>query len=126
MADDNKVEAEDALLAETVKTKVVGPAKNDVLEDESRPDAVVAQQQQYDHEVAKVLVARLSEKLMENLLKLRKPFKYVVHNTILRKCGAGAHVCCSAQMANSDGCYSETIEVTESIWCVVTIFWCAL
>lgn len=125
MAEESKVEADDALLSDTVKTKVVAPARLDVLEDEGRSDAVAGQK--YDHDVAQVLVSRLCEKVMENLLKLRKPFKYVVNSVIMRKCGAGAHVCCSAQMsATSDGCYTEFMDVTDTIWCVVTVFWCAL
>ncbi|KPI83227.1 putative Dynein-light chain-protein [Leptomonas seymouri] len=82
--------------------------------------------QRYDHIKSEMWIARICDGIMERLLGLGKPFKFVVHTMVMRKCGAGLHVCSSCYYAPSDGWLSHSHELSVHLYAVVTVYWCAM
>ncbi|EPY40648.1 hypothetical protein AGDE_03280 [Angomonas deanei] len=63
---------------------------------------------------------------MEKLLAMKKPFKYVVHIVIMRKCGAGMHVCSSCYYGQQDGHVGHSHDLSPHLYAVVTVYWCSI
>lgn len=82
--------------------------------------------QRYDHVKSEMWIARICDGIMERLVGLGKPFKFVVHTMIMRKCGAGLHVCSSCYYAPSDGWLSHSHDLSAHLYAVVTVYWCAM
>lgn len=82
--------------------------------------------QRYDHTKAEMWIARICDGIMERLVGLGKPFKFVVHTMVMRKCGAGLHVCSSCYYAPSDGWLSHAHDLSAHLYAVVTVYWCAM
>jgi hypothetical protein len=82
--------------------------------------------QRYDHVKSEMWIARICDGIMERLVGLGKPFKYVVHTMVTRKCGAGLHVCSSCYYAPSDGWLSHSHDLSAHLYAVVTVYWCAM
>lgn len=82
--------------------------------------------QRYDHVKAEMWIARICDGIMERLVGLGKPFKFVVHTMIMRKCGAGLHVCSSCYYAPTDGWLSHSHDLSAHLYAVVTVYWCAM
>ncbi|KPA78554.1 putative Dynein-light chain-protein [Leptomonas pyrrhocoris] len=81
--------------------------------------------QRYDHVKSEMWIARICDGIMERLVGLGKPFKFVVHAMVMRKCGAGLHVCSSCYYAPSDGWLSHSHDLSAHLYAVVTVYWCA-
>ncbi|GET87784.1 dynein-light chain-protein, putative [Leishmania tarentolae] len=81
--------------------------------------------QRYDHFKAQEWVALVCDGIMERLVALGKPFKFVVHAMVMRKCGAGVHVCSSCYYAPMDGWLSHAHDLSAHLYAVVTVYWCA-
>ncbi|KAG5481043.1 hypothetical protein LSCM1_06719 [Leishmania martiniquensis] len=82
--------------------------------------------QRYDHFKAEEWIALVCDGIMERLVALGKPFKFVVHAMVMRKCGAGVHVCSSCYYAPTDGWLSHTHDLSAHLYAVVTVYWCAV
>ncbi|KAG5507610.1 hypothetical protein JKF63_06559 [Porcisia hertigi] len=82
--------------------------------------------QRYDHFKAQEWIALVCDGIMERLVALGKPFKFVVHSMVMRKCGAGVHVCSSCYYAPTDGWLSHAHDLSEHLYVVVTVYWCAV
>ncbi|KAI5688762.1 Tctex1 family [Leishmania braziliensis] len=82
--------------------------------------------QRYDHFKAEEWIALVCDSIMERLVALGKPFKFVVHAMVTRKCGAGVHVCSSCYYAPMDGWLSHAHDLSAHLYAVVTVYWCAV
>lgn len=82
--------------------------------------------QRYDHAKSHSWIPLICDGIMERLIGLDKPYKYVVHSMIMRKCGAGMHVCSSNYYGQSDGWLSHAHDLSPHIYSVVTVYWSAI
>ncbi|KAK7196801.1 Dynein light chain Tctex-type [Novymonas esmeraldas] len=82
--------------------------------------------QRYDHFKSEEWIALVCDGIMERLVALGKPFKFVVHAMVMRKCGAGVHVCSSCYYAPTDGWLSHAHDLSAHLYAVVTVYWCAV
>lgn len=82
--------------------------------------------QRYDHLKCKSWIQLICDGIQERLLGLGKPYKYVTHCMIMRKCGAGMHVCSSCYYGAADGWVSHAHDLSAHIYAVVTVYWCAI
>jgi dynein light chain Tctex-type 1 len=115
--------AEEALNADDVRAI----AKNmvaQVLEEEVLEEG--GQTPPYSHAKAAMWVQKILETTMEKLVRLRKPYKYVLHVTVARKVGAGLHVANSCYFSPHDGSVTEIYDASEHLFCSVTVFWTGL
>ncbi|TPP55275.1 Tctex-1 family protein [Leishmania donovani] len=99
-----------------------GPSPPAIEEDRDGDDTA----QRYDHFKAEEWVALVCDGIMERLVALGKPFKFVVHAMVMRKCGAGVHVCSSCYYAPMDGWLSHAHDLSAHLYAVVTVYWCAV
>ncbi|KAG5508034.1 hypothetical protein GH5_07089 [Leishmania sp. Ghana 2012 LV757] len=99
------------------------PAAVPTLEDNQDAEDTA---QRYDHFKAEEWIALVCDGIMERLVALGKPFKFVVHAMVMRKCGAGVHVCSSCYYAPTDGWLSHTHDLSAHLYAVVTVYWCAV
>lgn len=99
-----------------------GPSAPAIEEDRNGDDTA----QRYDHFKAEEWVALVCDGIMERLVALGKPFKFVVHAMVMRKCGAGVHVCSSCYYAPMDGWLSHAHDLSAHLYAVVTVYWCAV
>ncbi|EKF31257.1 dynein light chain, putative [Trypanosoma cruzi marinkellei] len=79
--------------------------------------------QRYDHIKAQGWIQLICDGIMEKLLGMRRPYKYVVHCMIMRKCGAGIHVCSSCYYNQADGWVNHAHDLSAHIYAVVTVYW---
>ncbi|RNF26143.1 dynein light chain [Trypanosoma conorhini] len=79
--------------------------------------------QRYDHVKAQGWIQLICDGIMEKLLGMRRPYKYVVHCMIMRKCGAGIHVCSSCYYSQADGWVNHAHDLSAHIYAVVTVYW---
>lgn len=79
--------------------------------------------QRYDHLKCKNWIQLICDGILERLLALGKPFKYIAHCMIMRKCGAGMHVCSSCYFGPADGWVSHAHDLSAHIYAVVTVYW---
>ncbi|CAG9572458.1 putative dynein-light chain-protein [Leishmania major strain Friedlin] len=100
----------------------LGPSAPAIEEDRDGDDTA----QRYDHFKAEEWVALVCDGIMERLVALGKPFKFVVHAMVMRKCGAGVHVCSSCYYAPMDGWLSHAHDLSAHLYVVVTVYWCAV
>ena len=111
--------ADDMIQQTEVQTITKGAISN-VLEDESGT-------LRYDHSKAQTWINKISRETMEHLVKLRKPYKYIVNVLVMKHTGAGMHVCSSTFFGQNDGCYCQSQSAENSdIYCVVTVHWVAI
>lgn len=89
------------------------------VHDEEREDTA----QRYDHEKSQEWITLICDGIMERLIGLGKTYKFVVHCLVMRKCGAGMHVCSSCYYAASDGWLSHAHDLSAHIYAVVTVYW---
>ncbi|ESL11649.1 dynein light chain [Trypanosoma rangeli SC58] len=82
--------------------------------------------QRYDHIKAQGWIQLICDGIMEKLLGMRRPYKYVVHCMIMRKCGAGIHVCSSCYYSQADGWVNHAHDLSAHIYAVVTVYWSAI
>lgn len=82
--------------------------------------------QRYDHIKCKSWIQLICDGILERLLALGKPYKYVAHCMIMRKCGAGMHVCSSCYYGAADGWVSHAHDLSAHIYAVVTVYWLAI
>ncbi|ORC92664.1 putative dynein light chain [Trypanosoma theileri] len=82
--------------------------------------------QHYDHIKAQGWIQLICDGIMEKLLGMRRPYKYVVHCMIMRKCGAGVHVCSSCYYSQADGWVNHAHDLSAHIYAVVTVYWSAI
>lgn len=82
--------------------------------------------QRYDHLKCKTWVQLICDGIQERLLAFGKPYKYVAHCVIMRKSGAGMHVCSSCYYGAADGWVSHAHDLSAHIYAVVTVYWCAV
>lgn len=82
--------------------------------------------QRYDHLKCKTWIQLICDGIQERLLGLGKAYKYVTHCMIMRKCGAGMHVCSSCYYGAADGWVSHAHDLSAHIYAVVTVYWCAI
>jgi len=80
-------------------------------------------QHTYDHNKSVTWIRGICDSVVEKLVRLRKPYKYVVHMLVMRKCGAGMHVCSSCYYTSSDGWMSHAYDLSPWLYCVVTVYW---
>lgn len=95
-------------------------------EEEEEEEAGEDVGQHYDHVESEMWIARICDGIMERLVGLGKPFKFVVHTMVMRKCGAGLHVCSSCYYAPTDGWLSHSHDLSAHLYAVVTVYWCAM
>lgn len=79
--------------------------------------------QRYDHVKCKDWIQLICDGILERLIGLGKPYKYVAHCMIMRKCGAGMHVCSSCFYGTADGWVSHAHDLSAHIYAVVTVYW---
>ncbi|CCW61248.1 unnamed protein product [Phytomonas sp. EM1] len=79
--------------------------------------------QRYDHNKSMAWTQLICDGIMKKLILMDKPFKYVVHCMIMRKTGAGIHVCSSNYYGQSDGCLSHSHDLNPHIYAAVTVYW---
>lgn len=82
--------------------------------------------QRYDHIKCKDWIQLICDGILERLVGLGKPYKYVAHCMIMRKCGAGMHVCSSCYYGAGDGWVSHAHDLSAHIYAVVTVYWLAI
>lgn len=82
--------------------------------------------QRYDHFKSEEWIALVCDGITERLVALGKPFKFVVHSMVMRKSGAGVHVCSSCYYAPTDGWLSHAHDLSAHLYAVVTVYWCAV
>jgi hypothetical protein len=119
MADAEKQVAEDAISLDDVKS-AVKYALTAILEEEGDQSLV------YDHNKSSDWIAKICEISVERCVRMKKPFKYICNAVIVRKTGAGVHVCSSAHFSPQDGCVCEVFDMNESLYCAVTMYWVSL
>lgn len=117
MAED-KEKQEEAIPVDDIKSSIKNVFST-VLEEEGEA-------QQYDHQKANVWITKMCDQCMERLTKLRKPYKFVVQAMVMRKTGAGMHVCSSAFYGQNDNCVCESHDVSKYLYCVITVYWVAI
>lgn len=83
-------------------------------------------QHRYQHNKAQVWINSICETILDKLIKLRKPYKYVVNTMVMRKSGAGMHVCSSCYYGQADGWISHAHDLSQWLYCVVTVYWSAV
>ena len=120
MSDDKAVApSEDAIVATDVKN-IVTQALSPHFDDEGDI------QHRYDHNKAQVWINSICDTVMDKLTKLRKPYKYVVHSLVMKKSGAGMHVCSSCYYSVTDGWMSHEHTLSPWLYCVVSVYWSAV
>lgn len=82
--------------------------------------------QRYDHETAQSWVQLVCDGIMERLVAMGRPYKFVTHFMVMRKCGAGMHVCSSNVYSATDGWLSHAHDLSPHIYAVVTVYWMAI
>ncbi|CCD20831.1 putative Tctex 1 family [Trypanosoma vivax] len=79
--------------------------------------------QRYDHIRAHAWIQLICDGIMEKLLAMRRPYKYVVHCMIMRKNGAAIHVCSSCYYSQADGWVNHAHDLSPHVYAVVTVYW---
>ncbi|KEG09214.1 putative dynein light chain [Trypanosoma grayi] len=79
--------------------------------------------QRYDHIKAQGWIQLICDGIMEKLLSMRRPYKFVTHCMIMRKCGAGIHVCSSCYYSQADGWVNHAHDLSAHIYAVVSVYW---
>ncbi|CCW69162.1 unnamed protein product [Phytomonas sp. Hart1] len=79
--------------------------------------------QRYDHNKSLAWTQLICDGIMKKLILMDKPFKYVVHCMIMRKTGAGIHVCSSNFYGPIDGCLSHSHDLNPHIYAAITVYW---
>uniref|UniRef100_A0A914VTN3 Dynein light chain Tctex-type 1 n=1 Tax=Plectus sambesii TaxID=2011161 RepID=A0A914VTN3_9BILA len=80
----------------------------------------------YQHNNVNMWTQSIVEGTLAQLTKMSKPFKYIVTCVIMQKNGAGLHIASSCFWDNStDGSCMVRWE-NKSLYCVVSIFGCAI
>lgn len=132
--DDEEEEGEDKE-EEGQEPEVVGIASNEVKniilqvlspyfeDDGSEGGEEEDTAQRYDHVKCKDWIQLICDGILERLVGLGKPYKYVTHCMIMRKCGAGMHVCSSCFYGTGDGWVSHAHDLSAHIYAVVTVYW---
>eukprot|EP00759_Apiculatamorpha_spiralis_P043890 PhF_6_TR41049/c0_g1_i1/m.62177/K10420/DYNLT; dynein light chain Tctex-type 1 len=82
----------------------------------------------YDSVRASHWINKVCEACMEKLIQKSRPFKYVVTCLIMRRNGAGIHVCSAALWSqDTDNCVCEVFDmVNKPTYAVVTVYWVAV
>jgi hypothetical protein len=114
--DKSAAQGEDMILASDVKN-IVSQALSPHFDDEGDV------QHRYDHNKAQIWINSICDSVMDKLVKLRKPYKYVVHSMVMKKSGAGMHVCSSCLYSQNDGWMSHAHDLSQWLYCVVTVYW---
>nr|CCC94367.1 putative dynein light chain [Trypanosoma congolense IL3000] len=89
------------------------------LDDEGGEDDA----QRYDHIRAHGWIQLICDGIMEKLLAMRRPYKYVVHCVIMRKSGAGIHLCSSCYYGQADGWVNHAHDLSAHVYAVVSVYW---
>lgn len=118
-AEEKEKNLEDAMPVDEIKSQIKNVFST-VLEEEGEGT------QQYDHNKANVWISKMCDQCLDKLIKMRKPYKFVVNAMIMRRNGAGMHVCSSAYYGPNDGCICEKYDVSAYLYCVITVYWCAI
>uniref|UniRef100_A0A8D8LKL8 Dynein light chain Tctex-type 1 n=1 Tax=Cacopsylla melanoneura TaxID=428564 RepID=A0A8D8LKL8_9HEMI len=80
----------------------------------------------YNSAKVSTYVSQVVETIMANLIKLEKPFKYVVNGTVMQKLGAGLHTSSSCLWDdNTDGSCTVRWE-NKTMYCIVSVYALAL
>ncbi|EAN78710.1 dynein light chain Tctex-type, putative [Trypanosoma equiperdum] len=79
--------------------------------------------QRYDHIKAHGWIQHICDGIMEKLLAMRRPYKYVVHCVIMRKSGAGIHLCSSCYYGQADGWVNHAHDLSAHVYAVVSVYW---
>lgn len=90
------------------------------------PDEDEDTAQRYGHIKAKSWVQLICDGITERLVAMNKPFKFVTHIMVMRKCGAGMHICSSNYYCQTDGWLSHAHDLSPHIYAVVTVYWMAI
>lgn len=76
----------------------------------------------YNSAKVSAYVSQVVETIMANLIKLEKPFKYVVNGTVMQKLGAGLHTSSSCLWDdNTDGSCTVRWE-NKTMYCIVSVY----
>ncbi len=113
----DKAQEELLISSEDIKV-VVKDAMQAVLEE--------TENVQYDHVKSAHWVNRICEICLAKLTAKRKPYKFIVNALIMRKTGAGLHVCSSAFWGQNDSSVCEAYDGSKFICAVVTVHWLAI
>ena len=81
----------------------------------------------YDDVRANHWTNKVCEQCMEKLVAKSKPYKYVVTCLIMRRNGAGIHVCSSALWDNdTDNVVCEVFDTNKHLYAYVTVYWVSI
>merc|ERR1711916_253282 len=111
----DKDHAEEGLSLEDVKMTLKN-AMNTVFEDDGSGASI-----EYDHDKTAMWSQRISDLVMDKLLKAKKPYKYVVNTVIAHRGSGGILVVSSASFGQHDGVLCQANETSGSIFCAVTL-----
>jgi hypothetical protein len=81
---------------------------------------------QYDHTKSLHWINRINETCLDGLTKLRKPYKFIISVMIMRKTGAGMHICSSAYWGQQDNSIIEAYDASKHIYAVINVHWIAV
>jgi hypothetical protein len=118
--DKDKDHAEELINVDDIKMQLKSAIAG-VLEEQEGESTL-----KYDHTKSAHWITRITESVMDKCMRYKKPYKYVVNAVIVHKAGAGVHICSSAHFSQQDGIVSDVFDMNETLYCAVTLYWCAL
>ncbi|XP_026682446.1 dynein light chain Tctex-type 1 [Diaphorina citri] len=76
----------------------------------------------YNHSKVNTWLSNVIDSIIESLVKLQKPYKYIVTGTIVQKNGAGLHTASSCLWDNNtDGSCTVRWD-NNTMYCIVSVF----